>query len=279
MNDSQWRYFALNQFLLGKSFAALPDACKAVVADSEKAWNNALSHGSKLKLSPLEQTFLSFLRVPDYGICVSTKQSVLTIDRVVELVHEHDLNVNECNHWATATIAGVNVVDIGTPGIKDGILYVPEKLLQDGVDLDGAMRRVFALRCWGTTAPTAELKSLVKTLLEIVDPSDDINMSAEEFGKILAISGTLDVNPTVFAQTVLRVSDLSAAMSVAKTVCWWSTIEHQSVSLMIPRGSGNKLAHAKIPTEEFIRMVVEKPQAVANMRAQGGKIIFEDAAV
>lgn len=272
MNNAQWRYYALNQFMLGKKFDALPEECRNVISSSRHVWEAALRL-EECKLSSLEQTFISFLRVRDYGLCLGGK-GLLSISQIVEIIQSQDLNVSNCSQWASAAIADVKVIDVGSLCIKDGILYVPSVLLSANVDIDGALRTAFAMICWGSVNPTPECKEFVREVKEYIDPTDDINLTAEEFNRLLFLANSTGVRPNVFAQTVFLVHDLSVTHSLTKTLCWWSDVAHSDVTVIIPRGKLDKLARARINFEEFLKLYGDNPNALCSMRAHGQTIVY-----
>lgn len=281
MNSAMWRYYTLNQLLLGVDLETLPDAAKEAsgVADCRKLLQQVRKIPVE-KLDPIENLFLSYLRVEDYGLCVSeASQHVVPLTRVVELVVQNDLDVRQYSPWAAGSLAGVQETGAPTPRITDGILYVPSKHLTEEYDLDGAMRRMFAVRCWGSAAPSKQLKELVRELRNIVSPQGDLILGPDSLAAMLESFLSAKVNPLALSRSVVRIPDLSIVQELTQALCWWTNETKQMVSIICPRGKGDRLVHAVIPVKEFLSLCGDSFTGASGIFVQGDRLVLEGKAI
>lgn len=178
---------------------------------------------------------------------------------------------------APAVIANLEVTDVGDIAVKDGILYVPKKYLEAGVDLDGAMRRMFYLRCWGADSLSDPLRTLVQTLKSITAPSEEVTMSNKEMSTIFSLFRRTGIHPRTLASTALFVHDLAPVYAQMGILGWWANTEKSSVAIMVPRGKGARLVQVAIPTTEVVSMYTRTPDALKSLYVQGQKIVCDGA--
>lgn len=275
MNNAQWRYFALNQFLCGKPFASLPAVAKDVMCDHEQAWQDAQSAVAPLKMDKIVRMFVNLLRTPFYTLCSSQSARVLLMEQVVSTVRNKDLDMRQCKHWAPSTITSVEVVDVGTPAVRDGVLYLPRSVKPDDVDLNEAMEYAFYLRCWGTDSPNEELKRLVRKLVDWATPGDDISVSQADVCEVFELVIAGGVHPTTLARTALIINDLAPSFAETGGLCWWRNFDQDSISVLLPRGKGDTLSCALFTRKEFLDALKGGADVLSKMRVQGSRILVE----
>lgn len=277
MNKAQWRYFALNQFLLGKEFSTLPKDAAESVEDVKGVWDNILATTQPIELTEVERLFVNLLRVPFYNMCVSKSSSVLSMEQLFSTIRRTDTDPKKCTMWAPAVIAGVVPVNIGSLTIKDGVLYVPETLLEHGIDLDSALDYAFYLRCWGAEDPSEKQKDLVRLLLKLASPCEDISMSNSFVKDIFKKFQDVRIHPLTLSRTVLVVNDLLPSYQTFGGLCWWRNFDRNSVYVLCPKGKVDKLVCCSISSDEFLRIYEGDPDVVKKLYVQGDKIKIEES--
>lgn len=279
MNKAQWRYFALNQFLLGKEFGQLPSEAFEHVSVVKDVWNSVLSTASPIVLTEVEELFVNLLRVPFYNMCVSRDSRVLLMEQLLATVRKTDTDPRKCTQWAPAVISSVVPVNVGSLAVKDGVLYVPEALFKQGVDLDSAIDYAFYLRCWGAVDPSEKHKELVRLLLKIASPQGDVSMSNSAFVSLFEMFRAVKVHPITLTRTVLIVNDLLPAYQKFGGLCWWKNFDRGSVYVLCPKGKADRLVCCSIAADEFSRIVSEDPDVVKKLYVQGDTIKIEGQGV
>lgn len=275
MNNAQWRYFALNQFLCGREFATLPPAAKDVMARHEGQWVDCQTNLSQVKLDKIVRLFVNLLRVPFYTMCSSQNSRVLLMEQIVSTVRNKDIDMRQCKQWAPSAIVSVELTDIGTPTVRDGVLYLPGSIDPGTVDLNGALEYAFYLRCWGTDSPNVALKELVRLLVSWATPKEDIVVSDDDVSHVFDLMLAGGVHPTTLVKTALIISDLAPAIAETGGICWWKNFDQERVSVMLPRGKGNTLSCALFTRKEFLDAIKGGTDVLSRMRVQGSRILVE----
>lgn len=281
MTQSMWCYYVLNQILVGGDLTGLPEEATKVFGEEKiEEITSKLKSLPRYSFSPLEQVFLNCLRTPDYGLCLTANDGkLLLIDRVASLCREKDWDVETCDHWASAIILEVVVMDSGLPFVADGVLHVSSSLMQQGCDLDRAMRRMFAYYVWGTEHPTTASKNLVQLLLSLTDPKEDISVTKKDVLNIVEACVSNNIHPTDLSRTVLRVCDMREALAMTGTLVWWPSHQQDVVSLVLPRGTKSTLVHVKLQTEAFLDLCMNAAEAVKDMYIKGDKLMVGNKAI
>lgn len=267
-----WRYYALNQFLNGKSYNSLFPEAKAVVDEAGVAdkWK-ACQELPTLSLTTVEDMYLRFLRTPFYPMALSQHGKVLFMDDIFKYAHEGTLSISECLHWATACLD--IIPNSKTTNILDGVFYMTREVY-GSEDVNKSMENAFRLRCWGKVEePSDDYKALVVELMNVISPVGDITMSLKDFQSWFARFEKCEVNPVNLKETVLDVHNLYHSLQLTNTLSWWHDASHQSISIILPRGTGSTLVHAVIPVKEFIAIAGTDLKGASSLFVKGERIV------
>ena len=152
MRKSSWRYYVINQLLVGGDLESLPAEAVAVIEEDGLTVSGIISSLSKLNNpsieDPVVSTFLNHLRVPDYAMAKLSDEKVVTMNMLADVVRQHDGNPDDYSVWAQKSIVSVEVGDRSQPAIKDGSLFIDSSYMSGKYDLVGAMDLAFSLYCW-----------------------------------------------------------------------------------------------------------------------------------
>ena len=274
MNNAQWRYYALNQFLCAKEFDTLPEEAKTVMGEYKHAWSACLENPSKLELDSVTKLFLNLLRVPFYLVCSSNNSKSLFMEHIIATIRDKDLDINKCSQWCNSAINGVELTDVGAPVVKDGLLYYPKNM--PPTDLDGKMLFAFKLRCWGNDTPNESLKKLVKLLVSWASPKEAITVSDKDIREIFMLFEKAGVHPHTLSQTALFVSDLQPAFTESNSICWWKNFDQDKICMMLPKGKGDMLVCAVFTVQDFVNATCGDISVLTHMRVRGSRIVIEE---
>lgn len=277
MNSAQWRYYALNQLLMGRTFATLPSEAKDAVNSVKDKWDAILCASDPIVLSEVETLFLGYMRAPFYSICsIADRNAPILLKQIVDIVREGKATVNDCINWPYGLIQGVTGIDFGTPCIKDGLVYLSKN--QDGEDLDEAMKNAFSLRCTGQRfgETTPEGLKLVKTLQALASPQDSFSLDDGQVAEILDLFQLTGIHPVTLTKTALIINDLRPTLKKYGALAWWRTLDRNEVAVLLPKNKKavSELVMAVIPVMEFTQLVDSDPQLLSKMHVRGSQVVF-----
>ena len=279
MNNASWRYYVLNQIFVGGDLTKLPEEAVQVCREAKV---DLASVASKLNVRPrlvvgdaVLALFLQYLRTPQYAMCVlGESQRLIAIEQVASIVRSKDYNIEGYWRYAEEIISEVVYEDIKIPQIKDGALYIPTELREQGYNLVSAMHEAFELYCWGVFNASPEHKRFVQRMEHYLNPVIEIGMSAKQFKEIIDLCCAQSINPATLSNTVFRVHDLSKSVDKFKVLAWWDTVDHSNVKVLLSRKSGDKLIPAVIPANEFLPLAVGDDGA-SRLYVKGDRIAIE----
>lgn len=275
MNPGVRRFYIVNQLLCGVPVEKLtPDAIAELDSCGLKARYVELLKRPDLELDKVQQTFINFLRLRQYDYCLcSESRRVLTLREVSRLVREMDLKPADVAHWASSCFREIRSLKSGAPYIQDGIGYFPEEFLYGKYDLDGEMRHMFAIYCWGCDNPPPAVKEFVCDWIKLFTPGMATNCTEdwlrEQFDRLCAY----EFSPQVLGNTVLCASDLNSVLGLCEVVAQYSSPAAESVLLLVPGKTGSRVICAELLETEFIRCCGVNGRGLASATVQKGKLI------
>lgn len=280
MTKAMWRYYVINSLLGTGKLPKVPDEVKDVLDGLENAQvEEMLSEFPPLKLTELEMTFLNYLRTPDYPICVASGSGhLLSLAVIASRVREDgaDITVENTRSWASASILDVVYADSLMPEVRESVLILPMKYRNGKENLVEAMERAYAYYCWGMENPTPAQKKLVQWCVEFSNPSQSMQFKAGSVEKFLGMCVDAQVYPANLSQTVLYIHSLSETLPAARVPCWWAGFDHKMVSVILPQGKGDWVAHARLTFESF-RELASSMSGLSSLYVKGGRIMLGDA--
>lgn len=272
MNTAQLRYYAINQWLLGKSIESLPPDAKEAILECDVE-----SHWSKTQALPvaeigdIEKLFLRFLRT-NFGICVSAQGTILLLSDLYEYIRSGEVEPSKVVNWAMSTI-DIQFVDDTSAYISDCVLYAPNSM--QSFDFAAAIERAFTLRAVGALTVDEKILSVVKTLDRIVAPKAEISMSKTAVRDIFKAVWAARVNPVQLSSSALLTCDLENTVKMTGSPCWWADSECMAVNVMLPKSKDN-LVLAILPTSEFVSACGKDFHGLQKLRVRGENIVYEE---
>lgn len=281
MTSSVCRFYIVNQLLCGVGFDKLvPQAQKELERFALKERYDSLLAVQCVQLDKMQATLLNFLRMQQYDYCLSAaNHRVLTLRDVVRLVRTKDVSPESVEQWAAACFRNVKEISKGTPYVQDGTVYTTAEYLRQEYDLDGQMKRMFALYCWGTDdTATPELKEFVRGWSELTTPGKDTMCSSAWLTRQFELLSAPGVSPRTIATTALVVSDLNPVLAVSGVPAQYSNPAAESVIMMVPTKSANKVVCAEMAEADFVKLAGLDGRGLANAFVRAGQLVIGGAA-
>lgn len=272
MNTAQLRYYAINQWILGKPIESLSADAKEVIlgCDVESYWSKTQAL-PLIEIGDIEKLFLRFLRT-NFGICVSAQGTILLLSDLYEFIRSGEVEPSKVVSWAMSTI-DIQFVDDTSAYISDCVLYAPKTMRS--FDFAAAIERAFTLRAVGALSTDEKILSVVNMLDRIVSPRAEISMSKTAVRDIFKAVWAARVNPVQLSSSALLSCDLESTVRMTGVPCWWADSECMAVNVMLPKGKDN-LVLAVLPLNEFVSACGCDFHGLQKLRVHGENIVYED---
>lgn len=277
MTKAMWRYYIISSLLSSGKLPKVPATERGVLESlTDQDVEECLQGVPKLALSEMEQTFLNYLRTPDYPMCrTANKGHVISLSMIAERVRANtpEITVASTASWASASISGVCYEDVIVPAVRDSVLVLPTRYGNKKIDLVEAIERAYALYCWGMDNPIEEQKKFVQWCIEFSNPTKSMSLKDGVVTDFVHRCADANIRPADLGRTVLYAHDLRKTVPVAKVPCWWATFDHQLVSVILPQGKGDWVAHARLPFDSF-KELASTADGLSSLYVKGGKIVL-----
>lgn len=274
MNNAQWRYYAINQWLLGKSLDELPVDAQQAVEDCgvQTLWKKSLEF-PRVRLNEIESVMLRFLRT-DFGFCVSTEGRILLLSQIYDFIRAGELRPEDGVNWAVSTFS-VAPVDDTAPYISDCVLYAPREYFARDFDFENALSRAFTLRAVGyLNCSDSQLEVLCK-LEKMVSPKEELSLTKTAVKELFKAAVDAEVNPQQLSNTALLVPDLSVTYECTRALCWWADSEGLIANVLLPRTTKDSLVLAQFPVSEFVQVCGDDLHGLEPFYVKGDTIMKE----
>jgi len=267
----------MNQLLLGKKVKELPPVARTFLEDNGlvASYDKALKV-KRLVVTPVEKMFINMIRTPDYAFNIPDSKKVpLSLEQVVRIVRENNYAPDTCAHWAVYLISEIDRSYTGKDFIEDSVLYLSEQTDASGVNLEDAVKRAFAIHCWGVLNPNERVMKAFNEIYTFVTLPGEMSITVPKFEGMLKSMVTAQVSPRDIGEYSLIIPDYAVTLAATKGLCGWGNIARTLVRVVVRRGNANNTIVAGImPMEDFMVIMSENEDALVNAHAQGSEIVF-----
>lgn len=267
MNDAMKRYLAINQLIVkGKLPEGYDYSDREVIQKKVDAI-------PRQHLDEMETLLLKHLRVPSYHL-FDVRGKSLSLDGLIDGVRAGSFEVTDCSFWADDTIVQLKATIRSQCQIVDGVLYLSDRYSKDtSYDLVNAMRKAFQLRCWGKDMPNDVCKDVVRYAVNLSNPVGDINMPKGEVEAFVDACVDAEIHPADLGVTAVIAPDLAVTLENLGCLSSWSRDSKRTVTLVVPRGAGVRLATAKLPVAQFVEWCNSEDVDMGQLSVKGSKLV------
>lgn len=278
-NGVTWRYYLLNQIFMGWNPNSIPEEALPYLDGVSADWVSKKLKGlPRVKADTVVSALVNYLRTPDYSVAISEDgQQQISMSQLVDLIRSEKASAEEFSSWAVSIIAGVKYRSGVNPYVLDGVLYVDTFFKQVSYDFEDAVTAALELYCWGCVGvASSKLKELVVFAQRIVAPTGDVTLKKGLIKKFILMCEEAQVHPEDLARYTFFISDLSIPYRVLGCLAWWRDVSHDEVMVALPRKSGDAVALACLPKEEFVTLYMANKEKFCHAYAFRDRIVFGD---
>lgn len=280
MKAVQWRYYIINQILLGNRLSSIPVEGKEYLEGlSEEVLQKKFKDAQVFKVSEVCQVFLNYLRLPWYPSCMSSTGRVVSVHDMPTMIRQKGskLTVENCKGWASASIVDVDYRGFEHPEIRDNVLILPLEYAEGYYNIEEEMFQAFEYYCWGCLGATEKQKQAVRDVFSLLDLEENTVLDKGSITKLVDSLAEAKILPSTLSRTVLSIPDLSKTVPELGIPVWWGgNGKHTSVTAILPRGTserGTRYAAAVLPID-VLRMYMEDGTELKQLYVKGTSIML-----
>jgi len=240
---------------------------------SDETLNAKLENIPRIDLTPIEQLFLNYLRVPEYPMSVVEKDAVLPLASIADIVREQGGNPGEYAGFCIESLSTPKIIVSGTPRIVDGLPYLPQSLVDAGHNFNIDMVRAFSYRCYGVVDATDVQKKLAQYVYTIVNEGQSLELPNQFVESFVDFCVEAQVHPQDLGRTVVVVNDLSVVGDKFDCLFCWANGRHTAVQLFIMKSNGREIAKVILPSDTFFKLFGDDGSSILTLIMKNEKLV------